>query len=68
MASPRWILDGAPYYADELVYRTADTVIFLDYATPAGKPGQALSGSCSMGTKIGRLRSRPGRTAGARPA
>jgi len=31
MATPRWILDGAPYYADELVYRAADTVIFLDY-------------------------------------
>jgi hypothetical protein len=32
MASrPRWILDGAPYYADELVYSAADTVVFLDY-------------------------------------
>jgi adenylate kinase family enzyme len=30
-AQPRWILDGAPYYADELVYAAADTVIFLDY-------------------------------------
>jgi hypothetical protein len=30
-ARPRWILDGAPYYADELVYAAADTVIFLDY-------------------------------------
>lgn len=30
-AGPRWILDGAPYYADELVYAAADTVIFLDY-------------------------------------
>lgn len=28
---PRWILDGAPYYEDELIYRAADTVIFLDY-------------------------------------
>jgi hypothetical protein len=28
---PRWILDGAPYYLDDLVYGTADTVIFLDY-------------------------------------
>ncbi len=28
---PRWILDGAPYYADELVYAAADTVVFLDY-------------------------------------
>jgi hypothetical protein len=25
---PRWILDGAPYYADEMVYAAADTVIF----------------------------------------
>jgi len=30
-ARPRWILDGAPYYADELVYSAADTVVFLDY-------------------------------------
>ncbi len=30
-AGPRWILDGAPYYADEFVYAAADTVIFLDY-------------------------------------
>lgn len=30
-AWPRWILDGAPYYADELVYPAADTVVFLDY-------------------------------------
>jgi hypothetical protein len=30
-ARPWWILDGAPYYADNLVYRAADTVIFLDY-------------------------------------
>ncbi len=29
-ARPRWILDGAPYYADGLVY-AADTVVFLDY-------------------------------------
>lgn len=27
----RAVLDGAPYYADELVYGAADTVIFLDY-------------------------------------
>jgi hypothetical protein len=33
-AEPRWILDGAPYYADELVYAAADTVIFLDYPKP----------------------------------
>jgi len=31
VARPRWILDGAPYYADELVYSAADTVVFLDY-------------------------------------
>jgi hypothetical protein len=31
-ARPRWILDGAPYYADELVYAAADTVVFLDYS------------------------------------
>jgi hypothetical protein len=30
-ARPRWILDGAPYYADDLVYPAADTVVFLDY-------------------------------------
>ena len=30
-ARPCWILDGAPYYADELVYSAADTVVFLDY-------------------------------------
>lgn len=30
-ARRRWILDGAPYYADELVYPAADTVVFLDY-------------------------------------
>jgi len=30
-ATPRWILDGAPYYADEHVYQAADAVIFLDY-------------------------------------
>ena len=30
-ARPRWILDGAPYYAHELVYAAADTVVFLDY-------------------------------------
>lgn len=35
MASrPRWILDGAPYYANELVYSAADTVVFLDYRRP----------------------------------
>ena len=28
---PRWILDGAPYYVDDLVYAAADTVVFLDY-------------------------------------
>ncbi|HEV2373034.1 MAG TPA: AAA family ATPase [Streptosporangiaceae bacterium] len=33
-ARPRWVLDAAPYYADELVYPAADTVIFLDYPKP----------------------------------
>ncbi|TCC11780.1 hypothetical protein [Kribbella soli] len=28
---PLWILDGAPYYEDDLIYGAADTVIFLDY-------------------------------------
>ena len=28
---PLWILDGAPYYVDDLIYGAADTVIFLDY-------------------------------------
>ncbi|WP_145804725.1 hypothetical protein [Kribbella amoyensis] len=27
----RWILDGAPYYLDDLIYRAADTVLVLDY-------------------------------------
>jgi len=31
---PRWILDGAPYYADSLVYPLVDTVLVLDYAKP----------------------------------
>jgi hypothetical protein len=30
-AEPRWILDGAPYYAEDSVYSAADTVVFLDY-------------------------------------
>jgi hypothetical protein len=33
-AGPCWIRDGAPYYADQLVYAAADTVIFLDYPKP----------------------------------
>jgi hypothetical protein len=33
-ARPRWILDGPPYYADELVYAAADTIVFLDYPKP----------------------------------
>jgi hypothetical protein len=32
VASSRWVLDAASYYASELVYAAADTVIFLDYA------------------------------------
>lgn len=31
---PLWILDGAPHYEDDLIYRAADTVIFLDYPKP----------------------------------
>ena len=31
---PKWILDGAPYYADDVIYPAADTVIFLDYPRP----------------------------------
>jgi hypothetical protein len=31
---PLWILDGAPYYVDDLIYRAADTVVFLDYPKP----------------------------------
>ena len=31
---PRWILDGAPYYVEDLVYPATDTVIVLDYAKP----------------------------------
>ena len=30
----RWILDGAPYYLDDLIYPAADTVVFLDYPKP----------------------------------
>lgn len=30
-ASEHWILDGAPYFAEELVYRRADTIVALDY-------------------------------------
>jgi len=30
----RWILDGAPYYEDDLIYGAADTVIILDYPRP----------------------------------
>lgn len=33
-AGPRWILDGPPYYADDVVYPRADTVIVLDYPKP----------------------------------
>jgi hypothetical protein len=33
-ARPAWILDGPPYFADELVYPRADAVIFLDYPKP----------------------------------
>ena len=33
-ARPRWVLDAAPYYADELVYPAVDTVLFLDYPKP----------------------------------
>jgi hypothetical protein len=31
---PAWILDGAPYYEDDVVYSAADTLIFLDYSKP----------------------------------
>jgi hypothetical protein len=31
---PRWVLDGAPYYVEDLVYSIADTVIVLDYPKP----------------------------------
>jgi len=30
-AGPRWVFDGAPYNAEPLVYRHADTVVALDY-------------------------------------
>lgn len=30
-ASEHWILDGAPYFAEDLVYRRADTIVALDY-------------------------------------
>jgi len=31
---PRWILDAAPYDADEIIYRAADTIVILDYRRP----------------------------------
>jgi hypothetical protein len=31
---PRWVLDGAPYYVEDLVYPVADTVVVLDYPKP----------------------------------
>ena len=31
VAQPRWILDAAPYYVEDVVYSAADTVIVLDY-------------------------------------
>ncbi len=34
VSQPRWILDGAPYYVEDLVYPATDTVIVLDYAKP----------------------------------
>jgi hypothetical protein len=34
LSQPRWLLDGAPYYAEGLVYPDADTVIVLDYPRP----------------------------------
>lgn len=33
-ARPAWILDAAPYYADDLVYPVADTIVILDYRKP----------------------------------
>lgn len=33
-ARPRWILDAAPYYANDVVYPAADTVVVLDYRKP----------------------------------
>jgi hypothetical protein len=30
-AGRRWVFDGAPYNAEPLVYRHADTVVALDY-------------------------------------
>jgi hypothetical protein len=34
VSRPRWILDGGPYYVEDLVYPATDTVIVLDYAKP----------------------------------
>lgn len=31
VSQPRWILDGAPYYAEDVIYPAADTVVVLDY-------------------------------------
>lgn len=30
-ASDRWIFDGHPYYAEEIVFGAADTVVFFDF-------------------------------------
>ena len=34
ICQPRWVLDGAPYYVEDLVYPVADTVVVLDYPKP----------------------------------
>jgi len=52
---PRWILDGAPYYADSLVYPLVDTVLVLDYAKPV------VMGRKDLPPGIGIQRPSPGR-------
>ena len=32
IAQPRWIFDGTPFWAEDLVYPVVDTVVFLDYS------------------------------------
>jgi len=62
---PRWVLDGAPYYVEDLVYPVADTIVVLDYpkaggdvASGAPDPrgrGSAATGGCAPAAGTGRL-------------
>ena len=62
LSQPRWLLDGAPYYAEGLVYPAADTVIVLDYPRPVAMwRGPAPHRSGGGGAPAGpHLPARPG--------